>query len=60
MNPRNVIPQGGVVSPTLFFVYINDIIAAARKRVPITQHVKTIAINEMRTAINSVSEQTGK
>ena len=41
---REGVPQGGVLSPTLFLVYINDILTTISKRVPNTLHADDLAI----------------
>ena len=48
---RKGVPQGGVLSPTLFLVYINDILTTISKRVSNTLHADDLAIWD-------VSEQT--
>ena len=41
---REGVPQGGVLSPTLFLVYINDILTTLSKRVSNTLHADNLAI----------------
>ena len=41
---REGVPQGGVLSPTLFLVYINDILTTLSKRVSNTLHADDLAI----------------
>ena len=41
---REGVPQGGVLSPTLFLVYINDILTTISKRVSNTLHAEDLAI----------------
>ena len=41
---REGVPQGGVLSPTLFLVYINDILTTLSKRVSNTLHTDDLAI----------------
>ena len=41
---REGVPQGGVLSPTLFLVYINDILTTISKRVSNTLHADDLAI----------------
>ena len=41
---REGIPQGGVLSPTLFLVFINDILTTISKRVSNTLHADDLAI----------------
>ena len=41
---RKGVPQGGVMSPSLFFVYINDVLTTISKRVSNTLHADDLAI----------------
>ena len=41
---REGVPQGGVLSPTLFLVYINDILTTISKRVSNTLHADDPAV----------------
>ena len=63
------VPQGGVLSPTLFLVYINDILSTISKRVSNTLHADDLAIwnasehtttatNRIQEAISGISKWT--
>jgi hypothetical protein len=43
MNLREGVPQGGVISPTLFLVYINSITAAFEENIGNTLHADDLA-----------------
>ena len=41
---RHGVPQGGVMSPTLFLVYINDQVAELPHRIKVTMYADDLAI----------------
>jgi ribonuclease HI len=68
---REGVPQGGVISPTLFVVYINDITSALPRRVLNTLHADDLAVwctetstatatHRIQESVNKVAEWTDK